>query len=195
MRDTVDARGMDCPQPVIITKNALEKISDGELVTIVDNEVARDNVIKLAKSMSMKVTVDQQQDEYYIRINKDESLPLSSGLDVDDKVAVVLFGNNVLGTGNEELGETLIKSFFYTMVESDRKPKILMFINKGVYLTCEESPVLAQLMALKEAGVDILSCGTCLDYYHLKDKLCVGDITNMYTILENLMNGERVLTL
>lgn len=200
MKNTVDARGKACPQPVIETKKALEQISGGELVTIVDNEAARDNVVKLAKSMSLDVEVKQYQGEYHIHINKgetvnkDEHIAISTAT-MEEKAAFILFTSNVLGSGSEELGKTLVKSFFYTLVESDMKPKTLMFINKGVYLTCEDSPVLAQLMALKEAGVEILSCGTCLDYYNLKDKLCVGSVTNMYTILENLMGGERVVTL
>ncbi len=192
MDNVVDARGLACPQPVIATKKALEKLAGGELVAIVDNEAARDNVVKLARSMAMNVAVEQQEDRYHIHIYKEEVPNLSRS--VNEKAAVMLFGNNVLGSGEQELGEILIKNYFYTLVENEVKPRVLMFINRGVYLTCEGSPVLSHLLALEKAGVEMLSCGTCLDYYHLKEKLCVGSVTNMYTILENLLNAERAIT-
>ncbi|WP_366923533.1 sulfurtransferase-like selenium metabolism protein YedF [Metallumcola ferriviriculae] len=192
MDNIVDATGLSCPQPVVVTKKALEQLTGGKLVTIVDNEAARDNVVKLAKSLAMDVQVEQQEDRYHVHIYREDIQGLSRS--ADEKTAVMLFGDNVLGSGERELGEVLIKSYFYTLVENDTKPRVLMFINQGVYLTCESSPVLSHLLALEKAGVEVLSCGTCLDFYQLKEKLCVGTVTNMYTILENLMNAERAIT-
>jgi len=100
-----------------------------------------------------------------------------------------------MGRGSSELGESLIKSFFYALVESENIPQTLIFINSGVMLTCENSPVLEHLMTVEKRGVEILSCGTCLDYYKVKEKLCVGRITNMYTILDKMNQADKVISL
>ncbi|MHB9095310.1 MAG: sulfurtransferase-like selenium metabolism protein YedF, partial [Eubacteriales bacterium] len=89
----------------------------------------------------------------------------------------------------------LMKSFMFALVESDGLPQSMLFVNSGVYLTCENSPVLEHLMNLEKRGVEILSCGTCLDYFKIKAKLCVGQMTNMYTILETMNNANKVISL
>lgn len=192
MDNIVDARGLTCPQPVIATKKALENLSGDQLITIVDNEVARDNVVKLAESMAMNVEVEHHRDRYHIHIHKQESTSFSAA--GDQYSSVMLFSSDALGTGAAELGEILMKSFFYTLVESDSKPETLLFLNKGVYLTCEGSPILAHLLQLEKFGVEILSCGTCLDYYNLKGQLLAGSVTNMYAILEKVTAAERAIT-
>ncbi|GEA14593.1 MAG: hypothetical protein PWR22_1168 [Moorella sp. (in: firmicutes)] len=189
----VDARGLACPQPVIQTKKALESLGpDGELVTIVDNEVARDNVLKLARSLECATSVREQGSEYYIHIRK-ESIPATQ-LSVNPG-QVLLVTSASLGRGSEELGSILMRSFFYSLSETEVLPRRVLFINSGVQLCCQGSPVLDSLLALEQKGVEILACGTCLDYYHLKEKLCAGSVTNMYTIIEHLMAAEKVITL
>ncbi|WP_338824534.1 hypothetical protein MHOCP_01330 [Moorella humiferrea] len=192
MEKVVDARGLACPQPVIQTKKALETLSpDGELVTIVDNEVARDNVLKLVRSMECVASVREQGNEYYIHIRK-ESLP-STQLSVHPG-QVLLVTSATLGRGSEELGGVLMRSFFYSLSETEVLPRRIIFINSGVHLCCQGSPVLDSLLALEQKGVEVLACGTCLDYYHLKEKLCIGSVTNMYTIIEHLTAAEKVIT-
>jgi len=92
------------------------------------------------------------------------------------------------------LGGVLIKSLLFTLVEKQPHPKTVMFINSGVLLTTQGSPVLEHLQKLEQAGVQLLSCGTCLEYYQLKDKLAVGGVTNMYTILDE-MSANKAITL
>lgn len=193
LETTVDARGLACPQPVINTKKALEALKDGgEVVTIVDNEVARDNVVKLARSLDCAVEVEQRGTDYYIHIRKEgvpaTQLSLHPG-------QVILITADSLGRGSQELGELLMRNFLQTLAEGEVIPRRLLFINSGVKLCCEGSPALASLLSLEQRGVEILSCGTCLDYYQLKEKLCVGSITNMYTIMEHLLAAEKVITL
>ncbi|GAW93704.1 sulfurtransferase-like selenium metabolism protein YedF [Calderihabitans maritimus] len=194
METFVDARGLSCPQPVIRTKKALEQMKDGCLVTVVDNEVARDNVIKLARSLNCAVEVEQKQNEYYIRIKKGELTGMKTGLAVESDT-VMLITSDALGRGEEELGKILMESFFYTLTESEVLPRSILFVNRGVYLTCEGSPVISHLLELEKKGVEILSCGTCLDYYRLKAKLCVGNVTNMYNILENMLGAGKTISL
>lgn len=193
METTVDARGLPCPQPVIHTKKALETLKDtGEVITIVDNEVARDNVIKLARSLDCIVEVEQRGADYYIHIRK-EGLPATQVCVVPGQI--VMITSDSLGRGSQELGEVLMRNFLYTLTEGEVMPRRLLFINSGVKLCCEGSPALASLLDLEQRGVEILACGTCLDYYQLKEKLCVGSVTNMYTIVEHLMAAEKVITL
>jgi selenium metabolism protein YedF len=188
----IDCRGLACPQPVILTKKALEGIAAGEVVTVVDNEAARDNLIRMARNFAYDVDVETEGNDYKVRIMKNESLPtqLESVEDV-----VILVTKDVLGSGDSILGNILIKSFFYSLNENDTVSQTLIFLNSGVKLTCSGSEVLEHLLALEKRGCEILSCGTCLDYYNLKEKLCVGTITNMYQIVQLLTKTQKVISL
>lgn len=201
MNKEIDARGQACPKPVIMTKKELDSINEGTIVTIVDNEVAMNNVSKLAQSLGYEYKVDKKSDkEYTITIVKGESkeeakedVLVCSNINSGNKV--VLFTSNTMGRGSEELGKILIKSFVYTLTESTPYPNTLLFYNSGVRLTCEGSEVLEDLKKLEKEGVEILSCGTCLDYYQIKDKLQVGQVTNMYTIYEKLRSAANIVNI
>jgi len=194
MEKIVDARGLACPQPLIHTKKALEEFDGGDIVTIVDNETAKENILRFVNSQNLEAEVEQRANEYYIRIHKPQFTGLGPQVTVE-KDYILLCGSEFVGRGSDELGGILVKSFFYTLSESDRPPAQVVFVNSGVKLACENSPVLQHLMDLEKKGVQILACGTCLDYYGLKNKLCVGTVTNMYTILEQLTLYPRVVTL
>jgi len=192
MKVEVDARGLDCPKPVIQTKKALENLKEGSIVTVVDNTIAKENVSKLAKSMNLHYNVAEKNGYFYIDIFKGEEMgPEILG---EEKPTlndlVILVGTDKLGEGSTELGEVLIQGYFYTLTEVKPYPKAVIFLNAGVNLTIDESPVIDHLRTLEAKGVEILSCGTCLDYFNVKDKLGVGGVSNMYTIVE-MMNGAK----
>lgn len=192
--NTVDARGLTCPQPVIATKKALEAIADGVVTTIVDNLTAKENVVKFAVANGCGASVEEKDGHYYVRITK--GAPTGEQRDTAATGEIVyLISKDTLGHGSDELGAVLTKAFFVTLPEVEPLPKSLLFINGGVRLTAQGSPVLDHLKALSERGVELLSCGTCLDYYHLKDKLAVGSVTNMYTILAKLSEAPKAITL
>jgi selenium metabolism protein YedF len=197
MKKEVDARGEACPRPVIMTKKELDSLEEGIITTIVDNEVAKDNVSKLAKSLGYAYDVDKKGDtEYYVHINKGEVKGEVNVCTPDTfKDLTIAFSSNTMGSGSEELGKILMKSFIYTLTEATPFPSTLVFYNSGAYLTCEDSEVLEDLRALEEEGVEIITCGTCLDYYNIKDKLQVGEISNMYTIYEKLKNPMNTITI
>ena len=192
MKREIDARGLECPKPVILTKKEIEGIDKGVITTIVDNEVAKENVSKLANSLGYKFEVKQSEDEeYYISIYKGAS-------SIDDEVSntnlkdmTIAFSSDTMGKENEELGKILMKSFIYTVSETSPYPKNLVFYNNGVRLTCDGSPVLDDIKKLEDLGVEVVSCGTCLDFLNLKDNLRVGSISNMYTIYEKLKDPEN----
>ena len=194
MNKEIDARGVACPRPVIMTKKELDGLNEGIVTTIVDNEIAKENVSKLATSMGLEFIVENiSEDEYRIKIIKgnwsDDKSEVTAVLLSQTTIAI---GSDKMGSGSDELGKILMKSFIYTVKETTPYPANIVFYNSGVYLTCEGSPVLEDLKALVEQGVDIQSCGTCLDYYNLKDKLTVGGISNMYSIYEKMKNANTI---
>lgn len=202
MNKEVDARGMNCPLPVIQTKKALDTIETGKITTIVDNEVAKENVSKLAKSLNFKVDIQENQGNYYIDIFKDHSTNINEmpamdmQCDIDPKKdLVILISKDRLGEGSEELGKILMKGYLYTLTEVVPFPKTIILLNGGVNLAVEGSEVIESLRTLEANGVEVLSCGTCLDYFKVKNKLMVGGISNMYTIVEKLNNAKNTIKL
>lgn len=185
----IDARGLECPRPVILTKKALEETD--EVSVLVDNLAARENVKRFGEQAGCKVTVVENQEGIRLHLSKvgeKEEAGLSSAL-------AVLIKSRYFGEGEERLGEVLMRSFLVSLLEGDAPVKALIFMNSGVFLTTLGSPLLEVLQALEGKGAEIYSCGTCLDYYQLADKLAVGKVTNMYSATELLSGPYKVLTL
>lgn len=194
----IDTRGLECPKPVILTKKELDSIKEGKVRTTVDNEVARENLIKLAKSQNADFEVEELEGGLFaVTIEKkpnEDSNKTKKMVEVDENFVITIQSEH-MGRGDDKLGKVLIKSFIYTVRETKPYPNTILFFNSGVKLTVEGSEVLDDLKALEEAGVEIISCGTCLDYFNLKDKLEVGSISNMYTIYEKIRNSTNVVTI
>lgn len=197
MENVVDARGLKCPQPVILTKKALENMAEGTLVVIVDNEAAKSNVSNLASNKSCKVEVESKGEDYHIVITRSEekSEDVCEPCTSPGNKTVIIFGSDVLGSGSQELGKVLMKSYIYAVLEGEDIPQAAIFLNRGIFLTIEGSDVLDDLKKLEKRGVEILSCGTCLEFFERKEKLAVGGITNMYTITEKMAAADKVFTL
>ncbi|WP_130805421.1 sulfurtransferase-like selenium metabolism protein YedF [Senegalia massiliensis] len=197
----IDAREQACPKPVIMTKKALESMDKGEIDVIVDNEVAKENVSKLSKSMNLEYSVSKDNENFIINIVKGEKDNVKEEEDTNIckpnlfKDTTIIINSDKMGEGNDELGKILIKGFIYSLTESLPYPSTLVFYNNGVKLTVEGSECLEDLKTLEEAGVEILSCGTCLDYNNIADKLSVGGVTNMYTIVEKIKNSTNTITI
>jgi selenium metabolism protein YedF len=190
--DVVDVRGLACPQPVILTRQALERSQQDRITAVVDNETARDNIVKMARSLSCGVEVDQRGDGFYIAITKPEDF--GAALEPQENL-LFLVASDSLGRGSEDLGKLLMKNLFYTLSEQGGLGKVIIFINSGVKLACTGSPALDFLFELQQDGAEIFACGTCLDYFKLKDQLSVGQVTNLYTILDYLQKVPRVIYL
>ncbi len=200
MSTEVDARGLQCPMPLIKTKKALEAIEKGSVTTIVDSEVARENISKFAKSMDYKVTIKESQGDFYIDIFKEYKYREVKMIDLEPDShiigdLVIVIGKDYLGEGSRELGEILMKGYLYTLTEVQPKPRAVIFINGGVKLACAGSESLKNIRELEEHGVEILSCGTCLDYFKIKHELMVGGISNMYTIVEAMNKSKNTVQL
>jgi selenium metabolism protein YedF len=196
MPKVVDCRGLSCPQPVIETKQALEMT--GKVTIIVDNLAARDNVARFGQSQGATVAINEKKDGIYITIDKGKQgkgratvQPSKTG---EHGPRVVVIPSDHMGRGEEELGHILIRSFLHALTEVSCRPDKIIFFNTGVKLTVPGSVVLGDLQALEQNGVEILICGTCLDYFSLKDKIAVGWISNMYTIAETMLAASHLVT-
>lgn len=193
----IDARGKACPQPVIMTKKALDLIDEGKVITLVDNEVAKENVSKLVKSQGLEFSVKQDGKDFVIEIDKGEcSLKKDDNMESrklnKENNYVILMSNDTFGSKSEELGRILVRNYLYSLTEVSQLPSHILFVNGGVFLTTEDMEAVKTLKELEEKGVEILSCGTCLDYFGIKEKLKVGSITNMYDIVEKTTGNITV---
>lgn len=197
---TVNAMGDNCPIPVIKTKKAMQALTSPETIEVlVDNEIAVQNVSKMAASAGGSVSSEKLGDaEFKISIQM-EGAPKASEEGEEACMpdarsnTVVVVSSDRMGSGNDELGKVLIKGFIFAVTQLDTLPKTMLFYNGGATLTTEGSDSLEDLKSLEAQGVEILTCGTCLDYYGLKDKLSVGTVTNMYSIVETMANAGKIL--
>lgn len=194
MEKELDLRGLKCPEPAIRTGKALR--DNDELVVIVDDETAPQNISRGVKKRGYELEVRQDGKDYYIHIKKGPNAD-EGKLEFDMSCAigptVVFMAANTIGRGNDELGGILSKSIIYSMLEVEPKPDTIILMNSGVKLAVEGSESLEDLRALQDMGVDILVCGTCLDYFKLKGKLEVGEVSNAYTISETLLGAGKVV--
>ncbi|MFA9397478.1 MAG: sulfurtransferase-like selenium metabolism protein YedF [Clostridiaceae bacterium] len=187
----LDCSGLKCPIPVVNTKKYFDSIDEGEATVIIDNEVAKNNVSKLCDSLGLYYEVEEKQHKYYINVKK-EKCQVCENISFEQDYGIVI-GSNKMGQGEDKLGEILMKSYLFALSEQDKIPKFLIFLNSGVKLTTEGSGVIESLKALEEKDTEILSCGTCLDFYNIKDKLLIGDISNMYTIVEKMNSVKNTI--
>ena len=198
---TVNAIGDTCPVPVIKAKQALAQMTEpGDLVVLVDNEVAVQNLTRMGASQGYAVQSEKTGDgNFQVRIlvnalpQPEESAPDAACIPDARGDLVVAVDSAHMGRGSEELGATLMKGFLFAVGQLPRLPSTVLFYNGGASLSCEGSAALESLKSLEAQGVKILTCGTCLNHYGLTSKLAVGEVTNMYTIVETLAGAGKVI--
>lgn len=198
---TVNAMGDNCPIPVIKTKKALQALTGPETVEVlVDNEIAVQNVTKMAIAQGGEVTSEQLGDkEYRVLIKMNGAATEDVEVECEDCQTspkgdmIVVVDSDRMGSGNDALGKVLIKGFIFAVTQLDTLPKKILFYNGGATLTVEGSDSLEDLKHLEEQGVEIFTCGTCLDYYGVKEKLAVGSVTNMYSIVEAMAEAGKII--
>ena len=204
----VDARGLACPLPVVNAKKAAEELHTGDVLTVlVDNEIAVQNLQKFAKQKGFSATGEKKAEKEFevtIQVVSDgavhavaeeaeEEEEIVCAVDSRKNGMVVVLSANVMGTGDEKLGTNLMKAFVFAVTKQDQLPETIVCYNTGAYLTCEGADTLEDLKALEAEGVNILTCGTCLDFYGIKDKLAVGTVTNMYEIVEVMEKAKHIV--
>lgn len=200
----VNAMGDACPIPVVKTKKAIQSLNgSGAVETLVDNEIAVQNLTKMANQKgygvrseklgenAFKVIMTIGEGAEVPEIAPDETCPVTPA--GHPKRVVAAISSRYMGVGDEKLGQTLMKAFIYALGQQDVLPSAVIFYNGGAFLTCEESPSLEDLKSLEAQGVEIITCGTCLNFYGLTEQLKVGGVSNMYEIVEKLSGADVVV--
>ncbi|MDO4593961.1 MAG: sulfurtransferase-like selenium metabolism protein YedF [Tissierellia bacterium] len=196
----LDCMDKVCPIPVIETKKALrENANENEFEVLVDNEVATENLTKMANELKLDSKVEKlDKMKYKVTLVKNENSLNAKEIENFDhnKVTsdnyVVFISSDKMGGGDEEFSKSLLEGFVYALTEQDKLPEVVVCYNKGVTLTTINEKTVEDLKSLNERGVKVLSCGLCLDNYNLKDKLQIGEVTNMFKIAE-LMRTKHVV--
>ena len=203
MAKTLDARGLACPAPVLMVKDAIEKEDLPELMIMVDNEASRENVTRFFESRQYAVTSTSQGSDYLLAAHRENNA--SSTMRQDDvgthesastsRKTFIMVAGDKLGSGDDELGRKLMLSFIKTVKEMEDDLWRLVFVNNGVKLTIDTSPVLADLQAYEQAGLVILVCGTCLTHFDLMEAKKVGQTTNMLDIVTAMQLADKIISI
>lgn len=194
MPEIIDAKGLACPQPVVLSKKALQ--IHNSITVLVDNETAVENVKRLGKSEGCEINVEQATEgEYRVHLSKTgepvEKIKNSAETQKDTSASgphVIVISEDRMGRGDDELGYVLIKAFVHTILDLGNLPHTIIFYNTGVKLTVKDSEVIDDLKQLEKEGVEILVCGTCVNFFEITENVDVGIISNMYDIA-SAMNG------
>lgn len=202
MSKIIDAMGKACPMPVIMAKKEIETNRSDFIITV-DNEIAVENLKKLALNKQYHIAVSGNDMCFELQFTAEGSSIFKTTEEVLIKPKastpkedwVVFMGKDHIGEGDFELGNSLAKMFFYTLAEAETVPESILFMNSGVKLVVEDEQIVGHLKMLADKGVEILVCGTCLDYYKIKDNLKIGTISNMYDITEKMFAAAKVITL
>ena len=197
---TIDARGLACPLPVIQTKKALN--DDNQIETIVDNDIAVQNLEKMANQLGYHVSNETKDDGFYVYISKNKLEAEWTNLEQDkavitndasNDVYIVVINTDEMGKGDSLLGKNLMKTFVNTLLAQDTLPTCVLLYNTGVKLVTEVEQTIEDFKELEANGVEVLACGACLDYYGLTEQLKVGAITNMYHIVNTMRLNANVI--
>lgn len=193
----LDERQFSCPLPVVHTKNELSQMKAGEVLSVkVNDTTKRDNIKRLSQTMlcECEVKTNSEDDiDLIITVSEDTENALKSAKCTDCRKTVVVVSSRFMGQGDETLGQNLMKAFIFALTKQDSLPDAILFYNSGVFLTTEGSDCLEDLSLMEKAGVEIFSCGTCLDFYHKKELLKVGKVTNMYDIVSTMEQASIVI--
>lgn len=203
MEKIIDCKGMACPLPVVNAKKAAEELNAGDvLVVLVDNEIAVQNLTRFGEHKGFSVSAEKRSEaEFAVTMNisgtgkPQETTEDSVACETDSrrKGMLVVLSANTMGTGDPKLGTSLMKAFVFALTKQDQLPDTILCYNTGAYLTCEGADTLEDLKLLESEGVTVLTCGTCLDFYGLKEKLAVGGATNMYDIVERMESAAQII--
>jgi selenium metabolism protein YedF len=195
----VDARGLDCPQPVVLVRRAMLEEEVEKIQVLLNSDIAAKNVEQLARSQGWEVLRKEQEEEIHLMLTSGTQVGIEQEAEcaytsaVAEPRIVIFIASSIFGSGNEDLGRVLMRAFIKTIQELRPVPKKVIFANSGVWLTTEGSELIAELRALEAMGIAVISCGTCLDFFHLNDKLKVGTVTNMFEIAQSLLDADRVV--
>lgn len=195
----IDAKGKNCPIPVVLAKKEIDNGISAFTIEV-DNQTAVENLRRLADNQGFTAAVQEVSGGFQLAFSKtgcavcDEAEQLLSPKPRTGKWAVFI-GKEIIGDGDSELGKNLMRMYFYTMTESDDLPASILFMNGGVKLPTGDEQIIGHLKVLAGRGVEILVCGTCLNFYKIADQLQIGTVSNMYDITQRMQQADKVITL
>jgi selenium metabolism protein YedF len=192
---SIDCRGQQCPQPVIETRKLMLAEPRSILQVLVDDQVCKDNVTRLATTMGYAIDVEETNQMIRLELSPGEKQEKSRATTATSGPRVLFIGSDEMGSGDPELGRVLMKNFIFTLTEADLPPDAIYFVNSGVKLTIKSSETLEPLTELADRGVDIASCGLCLEFFDAKDDLAVGRISNMLELVNALGEAGKIIRL
>lgn len=192
----IDARGLACPQPVILTRKAM-LAGEKQLTVRVDNAPAVENLKRLAGSQGYQAAVTGAEGDYALTLSggAGEAEPAAAGAAAKAGDWSVLIGRDIIGAGDRTLGGNLMRMYLYTLVQGDEVPAFLLFINDGVKVPTLDEQAAEHLKALEARGTQVLVCGTCLNFYGLTEQLKAGTVSNMYDIVSAMGQSAKVISL
>lgn len=188
----IDARGKNCPLPVIETKKAMEQCRETNLEIWVDNEIAVQNLYKLAQQKGVQIIDRKESENCYVVTLINKPIQPKQPPKTEQNTIVVL-SSETMGKGDEVLGRLLMKGFVYALTETEQLPNTILLYNSGAKLAVHGAETVPDLQLMEEQGVAVLVCGTCLNHYGLSEQLAVGSVTNMYHITEILAQASKVI--
>jgi len=187
----IDVRGVPCPKPVIMTKQAIKE-GESEIDVLSDNPTSVENIKRLATGEGYSHSVVENPDEtILIKLKKEEKM-----VKIEEEVkskTVILMDSDKIGKGDEELGKILMKSFLECLKTSDKPLAKIILLHSGVKLATVLDDFVNVLKEIEKKGVEILVCGICLDFFNLKNDLKVGRVTNFYEVTEILLSNDRIV--
>ncbi len=212
----IDVRGLPCPQPVLRSRKAM--MESDRVEVLISDKAQVGNVSRMARRSEWRVSVQELEDGFHVILEKEESSPAEpvapgpedlicaavkervdaaqiSGTNISDRGSVLVISSDKMGRDADQLGDLLMKAFLNTLLEVDRRPEKILFYNTGVRLAVEGSKVLEDLKVLERSGVEMLVCGTCLNFFNLTEHIRVGVVSNMYDIASELLSGRNVVTI
>jgi len=190
---TLDLRQHQCPYPVVRTRKELLENPDAPLTVLVGDDVARDNISRLAESMGYRIDISKVEGGFSLGLIQGEQNKAGEELQQISGKTVAFITADTMGQGDDELGRLLLKNYLFTLTEMETVPDKILFVNSAVKLACTGSDALETLEKIACMGVDIASCGLCLEFFDLKDKLIVGRTTNMLEVADSLQTAGRVI--
>ena len=196
--NTLDCRGLACPNPVIKTKELIDRGDVKQLTVLVDNPAAQENVSRFLQRAGFQVAVEQREDASAVTGSRTDAGPCQVFVEKPEEARrkiLVLMGADRLGRGDEVLGTKLMANFIATLKEMGPDLWCVVMLNAGVKLAVAGSEVLAGLQDLEQSGVRLLVCGTCLNHFKLLEAKQVGETTNMLDIVTAMQLADKVITL
>lgn len=197
----IDTRGYGCPMPLILTEEGLNKIEEGAVEILVDNEASVKNLTKFSTKNGFYSETKKEDNYWRVKIVKGHVREVESseigvqGLrheEEQEKDMLLIIGTDSMGK-EEELGKVLMKGFFETMRVTKEIPDAIFFLNTGVKLTTVNEEIVSLLKKIEAIGVEIFSCGTCLKYYDLESELKVGYRGTTNHIVEGMKDFKKTV--